>query len=417
MRHTKLILIVVASTLFAVPWPVRAQTTGAVGLEITPSQTELDLPGRSFETTLTLFNHDPTTYKIDLSLQALGHDLDGAPEYLPSSDVSKAFSLSTTSLSLSQGQHKQFTLKGAIPAAERSIYFGVIAAYSRTDQRAGSSVETRTRLGSEFLLRGPKPWAEHLQITDVGVLPGAGKTATLYAIVKNIGNVHVRPTGTVTVSKNGKVIARLPFALNAAHKPGAVIPGFSRRLTAAWTPPSDLTGTFTVTATTKSPAASASKTVSFSNGKALAPDAKIDNLSVQDSNGVVIDTQVTNKGTGPLAGAKLTLVATQDGRFQRDRTVLALASLAPGASVEKQWTPGALPDGAYQITATLEQGGVLLDQRVAGIRLGAAPTSSARGPLLWAAAVVLILLIGVVLWLLFFRRRREEEERAGSRAV
>ena len=417
MRHNKLISIAVASTLFAMPWPSRAQTAAAVGLEITPSQTELNLAGRTYETTLTLFNHDPATYKVDFSLQALGHDLDGAPEYLPSTDVSRAFSLSTTGFTLSQGQQKQVTLKGAIPAGERSIYFGVIATYSRADQQAGSSVETRTRLGSEFLLRGPKPWAEHLQITDVGVLPGAGRSATLYAIVKNVGNVHVRPTGTVTVSKNGLVIARLPFALNAAHKPGAVIPGFSRRLTAPWTPPSDLTGTFTVTATTQRPGASASKTVSFSNGKALAPDAKIDNLSVQNSNGVTVDTQITNKGTGPLAGAKLTLVATQDGRFERDRTVLPLVSLAPGASVDKMWTPRSLPDGAYQITATLEQGGAVLDQRVAGIRLGAAPTSRARGPLLWIAAALLALVLAVVLWFLFFRRRDDDRQQpAGSRA-
>src|SRR6266568_1391399 len=122
MRHSKLVLILVASTLLVVPLPGRAQTTGAVGLEITPSQTELDLRSRSFETTLTLFNHDPATYKVELSLQALGHDLDGAPEYLPSSVVTNAFSLSTTSFSLSQGQRKEFTLKGAIPAAARSIY-------------------------------------------------------------------------------------------------------------------------------------------------------------------------------------------------------------------------------------------------------------------------------------------------------
>src|SRR5256885_15843616 len=103
MRYCKLTLIVVASTLLAMPLPARAQTSGAVGLELPPSQAELNLPGRSFETTLTLFNHDPTTYKVQLSLQALGHDLDGAREYLPSSEVSNAFSLSTTSLSLTQG--------------------------------------------------------------------------------------------------------------------------------------------------------------------------------------------------------------------------------------------------------------------------------------------------------------------------
>jgi len=415
MRREKLILTVLASALLAVPWPVRAQTTGAVGLEITPSQTELDLPGHAYETTLTLFNHDPVTYKVDLSLEALGHDLDGAPEYFPSSVVSNAFSLSATSFSLAQGQKKQILLKGAIPAAAHSIYFGVIAAYARPDQQQGSSVETRTRLGSEFLLRGPKPWTQRLQITDVGVLPGTGKNATLYAIAKNVGNVHVRPTGTVTVSKNGQRIARFAFALNAAHKPGAIIPGFARRLTAVWAPPADLTGTFTVTATTQNPAATASKTVSFRNGKALAPDAKIVNLSAQNSSGVVVDSQVTNEGTGALTGAKLTFVATQDGRFERGRKVFPIASLAPGATVEKRWSPGPLPDGAYQITATLEQGGTLLDQRVAGVRVGAAPTSGARAPLLAAAAVLLVLLAGGVLWFIFFRRRREDDERIGSR--
>jgi len=418
MRQHKLILTLLASVVFAVPWPARAQTTGAVGLEITPSQTELDLPSHSYETTLTLFNHDPATYKVVLSLEALGHDLDGAPEYFPSSVVSNAFSLSATSFSLAQDQKKQVLLKGAIPAAAHSIYFGVIAAYSRPDQQQGSSVETRTRLGSEFLLRVPKPWAERLQITDVGVLPGIGKNVTLYAIAKNVGNVHVRPTGTVTVTKNGQRIARFSFALNAAHKPGAIIPGFSRRLTATWTPPSDLTGTFTVTATTQTPAATASKNVSFSNGKALVPDAKIANLSVQNSSGVVVDSQVTNKGTGPLTGAKLTFVAKQDGRFERGRMVFPIASLAPGATVEKRWSPGPLPDGAYQITATLEQGGTLLDQRVAGVRVGAAPTSGARTPLLAIAGVLLALVLAVVLWFLFFRRRDEDrEQRAGSRAV
>ena len=121
MRRHTLILTVLACALLCMPWPVRAQTSGAVGLEITPSQTELDLPGRAYQTTLTLFNHDPATYKIDLLLEALGHDLDGAPEYIPSSVVSKAFSLSATSFSLAQGQKKQVTLKGAIPGTARRI--------------------------------------------------------------------------------------------------------------------------------------------------------------------------------------------------------------------------------------------------------------------------------------------------------
>ncbi|MGZ4128078.1 MAG: hypothetical protein ACXVEX_08025 [Actinomycetota bacterium] len=404
-----------ACVLLSVPASVRAQT-GPVGLEITPSQTEVDLVGRSYRTTLTLFNHDPTTYTIDLSIEALGHDLDGAPEYLPSSAVTGAFSLGAGSFSLAQGQKRTVSLNGAIPASERSIYFGVIAEYKGANQQQGTSVETHTRIASEFLLRGPKPWTERLQVIDVGVVPGPEKKATLYAVVKNIGNVHARPTGRFTVYRGGRPIATLPFALNAAHKPGAVIPDYARRYTAPWSPPAGLTGTFTVTATTAQPAASASKNVSFSEGRALAPDAKIANLSVQNRGGLTVDTAVTNVGGAALSGARLTLVATQDGRFERGRTVFPVETLRPGSTIEKHWAAGALPDGAYRVTATLQQGTTVLDERVAGIRIGAAPTSRARGPLIWIAGALLLVLFGLLFWFFVLKRRSEEEEETPARA-
>src|ERR1041385_349792 len=76
------------------------------------------------------------------SLAALGHDLDGAPQYLASSIVTNAFTLSATSFSLGQNQKKAVTLKGAIPGSQRSIYFGVLAEYARAGATQGSSVET-----------------------------------------------------------------------------------------------------------------------------------------------------------------------------------------------------------------------------------------------------------------------------------
>jgi hypothetical protein len=408
-------IVIPAMLLLMWPGVVRAQTSSpsAVGLEISPAQTELDLAGRSYETTITLNNHDPTTYNITLSLAALGHDLDGAPQYLASSVVTNAFTLSATSFSLGQDQMKSVTLKGAIPASQRSIYFGVIAEYARAGQTQGSSVETRTRVASEFLLRGPRPWNERLSIADVGALSGPGKNVTVYAVVKNTGNVHLRPTGRFTVSAPGHTLVSLNFALNAAGKPGAVIPGFARRYTAVWNPPDDLTGSFTVTAQTISPFAKLSKTVSFENGRALVPDAKIATLSLVNRNGLQVDSTVSNQGGAALTGARLTLVATQDGRFERNRIVIPIDLVRARASVEKRWDAGQLPNGSYQVTATLAQGSTILDERVAGLRLGPAGKGGARGVLLGIGGGLLVLLVALIVWFLLKRRDREQ---AGSTA-
>jgi hypothetical protein len=416
MRGFRVIAVaLLAPLLLAMPVSVRAQTGQAIGVGVSPPQTEKDLTGRSFSTTLTVSNDDPVKYDISLSLQALGHDLDGAPQYLPSTVVTNAVSLSATKFSLTKGQRKQVKVSGSIPKPSPSIYFGVVAEFKRADQETGQSVETRTRVAAEFLLRAPKPWVERVKVTDVGAIPGPGKKVTLYAIVKNTGNVHVRPRGTVTVAQAGNTVAAFPFQLNASGKPGAIIPRFSRRLTALWTPPSELTGTYTVTATIAGPVAKGSKSVEFSMGEALAPNAKIANLSATDQGGLNVDSDIRNSGGAALNGAKLTLVARQDGQFERGRKVIVIDRLGPGKTVQKTWNFGAQPDGAYQITATLEQGTTLLDQRVAGVRLGAAPAKAGRSVLIIIAAILLALIVGLVIWFLLKRRQRDGD--AAARAA
>jgi hypothetical protein len=413
LRRRSLIALI-ATALVMSPVLVRAQST-SVGLEIQPSQTELDLKTRSYETTIKLVNHDSFTYDVQMSLAALGHDLDGAPQYLPSSTVSNAFKLSATSFQLASGKAKDVSLKGTIPQGSAAIYFGVLAEYKRAGEQAGQSVETRTRLGSEFLLRGPRPWIERLKVLDVGATPGPGNDVTLYAIVNNNGNVHERPTGTLSVSKNGHVYVKLSFALNAAHRPGAIIPGFSRRFTAVWHPPAGFTGAFTVTATVNGPIARGTKTVSFANGRALAPDAKIEDLSAVNQNGLIVDTEVANRGTGRLDNARLTLVATQDGRFERARETFSIATLAAGASTAKRWDAGTMPDGSYQVTASLQQGSTVLDQRIAGVRIGAA-ASGTSAALIGGLSGLGVVLLALAIWFVYRRgvRRGEHARTQGT---
>jgi hypothetical protein len=130
--------------------------------------------------------------------------------------------------------------------------------------------------------------------------------------------------------------------------------------------------------------------------------------------GLLVESTITNKGGAALNGAKLTLVATQDGRFERGRTVLSLDAIAPGASVQKQWDAGQLPNGSYQVTATLAQGSTILDERVAGLQLGAGGKGG-RGLLLGIGGGLLVLLILLLLWF-FLVKRRDRDERGRSSA-
>ena len=118
-------------------------------------------------------------------------------------------------------------------------------------------------------------------------------------------------------------------------------------------------------------------------------------------------TEIADDGTFVLqslpADENLQLIAICDGWVSSNPAEKEITEF------EKRWNFGPQPDGAYQVTATLEQGSSVLDQRVAGVRIGAAPKAKGRGILLVIAGLLLLIIIALILWFVFKRSRRDDE--------
>lgn len=375
-----------------------AQTAGTgVGVEITPNKFEYDLAGKQVSVKILVVNHEDSARRIRLSVAGLGHDLDGAPQFLEPAAASGALRLSVRGVTLPAGGRREVILSGAIPRDAVSLYAAVVAEFTRLEQARASTVEVRSRVASLFLLRGPRPWRETVEVVGVGILPGAaGRPLRVYAAVKDTGNVHVRPTGRVRILKDGILIDTVRLSRET------ILPGFARRLTGLWTPPAGLTGHLTLEALIENPTARGIGVVDLTGGSAAQPAAKIGSLRARDEGGPLVSLVVTNTGDVPIAPA-VTLFAS-GGEVERARQILVQPTMAPGQSREVEWRP-TLADGVYLVTAQVSLGDLLLDQDVTGLEVGGA----APGRTLLIILAVVLLSSVLSLWLLAVRRRRRQE--------
>jgi hypothetical protein len=383
-----------------------AQTPApAVGVEITPARVERDLPDRSVSQTFTITNHESAQRRITMSVAGLGHDLEGTPVFLEPADATDELHLDQASFVLDPGQQRLVAASGAIPAGGHALYAAVIAEFAPLEQPTGA-VESHSRVAALLLMRGPRPWTQTLSVEDVGMLPGAKKgTFDVFGALKDTGDVHVRPTGTARITKDGTLLATVPLT-------GAVIlPGFARRISGVWTPPAAPSGKLRIDIVTR-PQARGTGYATFSKGTAERPTLKIVNLRAHDQSGALVTATLVN--TGKVAVAPTVTLFAREGGVERARTILVQDSIAPGASADIQWQPG-LDDGVYVVTAQARSGDLLLDESSTGLRLGAVGAQGAarparRKPALIVVAAILLLLCLAGLWLLWRRRRKDDEQ-------
>lgn len=251
--------------------PAAAPASGGhadVGLGLTPATVEQDLKQRNFEMTYTVFNQQPTQQTVDLSVTTLAHDLDGTPSYGGPAPAPAGLRLSESHIVLAPGERHPFRLGGSIPAGVGGLDVGVVATLVQPTA-SSASVEVHSRVGALLLLRGPKPWKESLATGAIDVAPARpGAKPELLAYVRNTGDVHQRPTGTIRVIRDGRPIG------TATLEPQLIIPGSGRRLHAVWNgAASDLDGaTFDVTITNATQLAGAP--TAATPGSAAAPGTK-----------------------------------------------------------------------------------------------------------------------------------------------
>lgn len=414
MRKLLLVLFLISSTGLG---PARAQDESS-GLLVAPFHIERDLSDRSFERSLLYRNDDEDRLSIRLRVRQLGHDLDGAPQHLRSSEHERAVTLDKTSFTLDPGDATRVQVRATIPAGERSLYAAVVAEFERGGEE-GSTVTVRSRVVAQLLLRAPKPWRERVRVTDVGIIPGAGRAITVYAIARNRGNVHVRPEGDIEISQGGRVLDRVKIgraAGDGSTSPPAILPDFARRLVGTWQPPVGLTGRIRLVARLDGPDATGA------GGARLGPDAqappviRIASLRAEPVDGGIVTVQLSNDGAESVTDIAITLTA-KEGDAERGRTILPVRSLAPGLGQPMAWQPG-LGRGTFLITAAARKADSVLDEKVVDLAIGtpeaAARTEPKRPWVLIIAA--LLLLLGAIAWLIaaWKRRRRDTDRTDGA---
>lgn len=372
------------------------------GVSIAPARLERDLPGRAVSVRMLLVNHDDAPRRVRLSVAGLGHDLDGTPQFLEPARATSALEVSDGEFVLEPGERREPVVSGAIPRGQRSLYAGILAEFSPLEPPRGQ-VEARARVASLFLLRGPRPWVERVRVVDVGILPGErGRPLTVFAALRNTGNVHVRPTGRVRILRGSTLLDTVRLGAET------VLPGYARRLVGSWTPPPGLGGALRLEAVLEDPPARGRGASILEGGASREPAAEIRGLAARDDDGGLVTLTLVNTGPVEIRPA-VVLFAQRDG-IERARIVLPQPATAPGESRPVTWRPD-LPDGVYLVTAQATLGERLLDQAAVGLRVGA-PGEGRSLP--WVGLAVALL--AAVALLLAVVRRRDGRAKKAERA-
>lgn len=202
-------------------------------------------PGMSSPGKLMVTNDGDKTQTYYITVQSfLPQGEDGDQQYLPETDVTGLpswFKFETTSLVVEPGKSKEISYSVfAPPNAEPGGHYATVF-FSSTPEVEGkaSSVGLLPKTGIVFLVRVAGDIKEEANVESFNAKQGiySHLPAMLSLRIRNTGNVHFRPTGTLTVRNMwGGIVARVP----ANPRKGAVLPNSIRRLDTWWTKSTEL---------------------------------------------------------------------------------------------------------------------------------------------------------------------------------
>lgn len=208
--------------------PAGAQAAPVTGLSITPGVMELELPTREVDFPFTIANNEAEPMRVGLTVQQLTQSLDGAMGYGDPAPLT----VTPGDVLLPPGRSATVRVTGSIPAGAPALYAGLLA--EPRGRAPSGNVEIRTRVAALMLLTTPGAHRRGVEVTDVALAPTAEeRTYRVSAVLRNTGEVHVRPRGVVQISQPGGP------TLGTATLTGMVLlPGAARRLDGGlWTAP------------------------------------------------------------------------------------------------------------------------------------------------------------------------------------
>jgi hypothetical protein len=215
-------------------------------LEIAPPVISLTVnPGDTAKTVIYLRNISGSNLVVSNQLNdfvAAGQD--GTPKLLLEDKANNPYTLKTwiaplPSLTLVPREIKTLTVTIHVPAnASPGGHYGVVRFTGTAAGLNTSGVSLSASLGSLLLVTVNGNISESLKVDQFSVNKGGGSSSHLFdsaplnfvEIFKNTGNVHVQPTGVITVKNMfGKQVASVPVNV----PPGNVLPASSRKFTQA----------------------------------------------------------------------------------------------------------------------------------------------------------------------------------------
>jgi hypothetical protein len=296
------LLLAAAGHTVASSSPTAAQTAGP-GLSVSPDKVEVDLANRAVDLSFSISATGTDAVAVVLSISDLTHDLDGTPQF--PDNPTPSLHVDPSRVTLVPGSPATVRVTGSIPDGKTAFYGGLVAALEKP---ATGGVDVVTRIGVPLLLRGPQPWHPAATIEDL-TLPATatGQPARVEAVIRDTGDVHIRPTGTFSIAKDGQVVG------TAALHGEAILPGLARRLGVSWSPPDGLKGPLTVRLDLDDPVATGQR-----DGLEFPPSAPA--ASAQSNSG----TAASDQSQQPLGGTGSSGSKSDAGRIIAGLVALGL---------------------------------------------------------------------------------------------
>lgn len=231
------LFITLASILFAFQ-PALAQAAEGISLQISPLPIELNAqPGSSVSTDLRVRNTGSQTEKLQVRLLAVDEDNNGQVHLTKptaSDPWASWVTFSQTVFNAPPGEWQTIKMTVDVPkSAAFGYYFAV--EYLRADAQAlqpGKAVANGA-VATFILLNADAPGAKRqAEITSFSADKKSYEflPATFSVKVKNTGNVHVAPHGSIFITKGSKQVDSIP--INLAQ--GNVLPNGSRYFSSSW---------------------------------------------------------------------------------------------------------------------------------------------------------------------------------------
>ena len=202
------------------------------GVQVSPVLISAEIKkNKQYLPPITVKNNGDETIIVRMKFAPLGHELSGAPT-VPKRYKYRGDGLlrvKPNNFKLRPGQSRKVRVQVRVPPKRTGGAYAEMYVQGSPTTKSKGTVVVKTQVGVIFTLAMPGSRQKRMQSRAVfATQEKANGPVSLFAGLKNIGNTHSKVTGTVSVSKKGKVVGK-------AHvRSGNILPGFSRNYKATW---------------------------------------------------------------------------------------------------------------------------------------------------------------------------------------